>query len=138
MFYQGGPIEHCTHVPGPVAQSSAESKYNVSYTTGMALVNFRMLNNEFMNKDPDLVLEQSPLIIFDGKSSECMDDNGKGTKHTRKISRRIHFIRNCEECNMHKTVWYDGGPKLADIGTKNNREDELNPRLEYAMVRLEN
>ena len=23
IFYQGGPIEHVTHVPGPVAQSSA-------------------------------------------------------------------------------------------------------------------
>ena len=25
VFYQDGPIYHCTHVPGPVAQSSAES-----------------------------------------------------------------------------------------------------------------
>ena len=26
FFYQGGPIDHGTHVPGPVAQSSAESE----------------------------------------------------------------------------------------------------------------
>ena len=25
VFYQGVPIDHCTHVTGPVAQSSAES-----------------------------------------------------------------------------------------------------------------
>ena len=25
VFYQGGAIDHCTHVPGPVSQSSAES-----------------------------------------------------------------------------------------------------------------
>ena len=25
IFYQGGPIEHGTHVPGPVAQSGSES-----------------------------------------------------------------------------------------------------------------
>ena len=25
MFYQGGPINHGTHVPGPVSQSSAEN-----------------------------------------------------------------------------------------------------------------
>ena len=25
MYYQGGPIDHGTHVPGPVSQSSAES-----------------------------------------------------------------------------------------------------------------
>ena len=28
IFYQGEPIDHGTHVPGPVAQSSAESDYN--------------------------------------------------------------------------------------------------------------
>ena len=28
IFYQGGTIDHGTHVPGPVAQSSAESEYN--------------------------------------------------------------------------------------------------------------
>ena len=26
ILYQGGPIDHGTHVPGPVAQSSAESE----------------------------------------------------------------------------------------------------------------
>ena len=26
IFYQGGPIDHGKHVPGPVAQSSAESE----------------------------------------------------------------------------------------------------------------
>ena len=26
IFYQCGPIDHDTHVPGPVAQSSAESE----------------------------------------------------------------------------------------------------------------
>ena len=30
IFSQGGPIDHGTHVPGPVAQSSAESEYNAS------------------------------------------------------------------------------------------------------------
>ena len=29
IFYQGGSIDHVTHVPGPVSQSSAESDYNV-------------------------------------------------------------------------------------------------------------
>ena len=28
MFYQGGPIDHCIHVPGKVAQSSSASEYN--------------------------------------------------------------------------------------------------------------
>ena len=28
IFYQGGPIDHGTHVPGTVDQSGAESGYN--------------------------------------------------------------------------------------------------------------
>ena len=51
MFYQGGPIDHCTHVPGPFYQSSAESEYNTACTAGMNLAHFRMTNNEFLNKD---------------------------------------------------------------------------------------
>ena len=55
IFYQGGSIEHVTHVPGPVAQSSAESEYNIEYTAGMALAHFRILIHELLNKDPDIV-----------------------------------------------------------------------------------
>ena len=32
IFYQGGTIDHGTHVPEPVAQSSAESEYNAACT----------------------------------------------------------------------------------------------------------
>ena len=45
VFYQGGPIDHCTHVPGPVSQSSAESEYNEEFTAVMALSHSIMLNN---------------------------------------------------------------------------------------------
>ena len=55
IFYQGGPIDHDTHVPGPVSQSISESEYNAACTTGMVLSHFRMLIHEFLNKDPDTV-----------------------------------------------------------------------------------
>ena len=71
-----------------------------------------------------------------------MDNNSEDNKPTRHITRSyeliINFIRDCEECNLHKKVWRGGGLKLSDIGTKHVREDELNPRLGYAMVRLDN
>ena len=63
----------------------------------MALAHFRMLIHEFLNKDPDIVPEEAPLIFLDGKSAMCMDKNGKDTKHTRHISRRMHFVRNGEK-----------------------------------------
>ena len=55
MFYKGGPIDNCTHVTGTVAQYSAESEYTAVCTTGMDSENSRMINNEFLNKDTDVV-----------------------------------------------------------------------------------
>ena len=43
IFYQGVPIDHGTHVPGPVSQSSADIDYNAACTAVMALAHFRML-----------------------------------------------------------------------------------------------
>ena len=136
IFYQGGPIDHGTHVPGPVAQYSVESEYNAACTAGMALAHFRMLIHEFLNKDTDIFPEEAPLIVLDSKSAMCMAKNGKDTKHTRHIVRRIHFVRNGEKCKMHKIDWCEGGLQLADIVTKNVSEPDLTPRMKYFMVRL--
>ena len=67
-----------------------------------------------------------------------MENYGKDSKHLRKFSRIMHLVRNDSECNIQETIWCEGGLKLLVIGTKNVREDELNPRLEYTMVRLDN
>ena len=104
----------------------------------MALAQFRMLNNNFPNKDPDVVPEQSPLIILDSKSAVCMSKNRKETKQTRHISRIMHFVRNGEEFNLHKKVWCEEGLQLAEIWTDNIREYGLNNKLRYYMVRLYN
>ena len=102
IFYQGGPIYHGTHVPGPVAQFSAESEYNATCTVGMALAHFRMLIHEFLNEDPYMVPEEDPLIVLDSKSSMCMANNVNDTKHTIHIARRMHFVRNGENCKIQK------------------------------------
>ena len=67
-----------------------------------------------------------------------MDKNGKYTKHTRQIYRRLHFVRNGENCKIHKIDWCEGGLKLADIATKHVSENDLNTRMKYIMVRLDN
>ena len=73
---------------------------------------------------------------MDGKLSVCMAKNGKDTKLTRNFSIILHFVRNGEYWNMHKKVWCEEDMQLSDIGTNNVKEDELNPRLGYSMVRL--
>ena len=62
----------------------------------------------------------------------------KDTKHTGHISRRIHLVRNGEECSLHHTVWCEGCLQLEDIGINNFRADEFNPRLRYDMVIFDN
>ena len=138
IFYQGGPIVHGTHAPGPVAQSSAESEYNAACTAGMALAYLRMLINELLNKDPDIVPQKDPLIFLDSKSTMCITNNGKDAKHTIHIARIMHFLRNGEKFKIRKIDWFEGGLQLEEIGTKNVSEPDLTPRMKYIMVRLEN
>ena len=63
----------------------------------MALAHFRMLVHELLNEDPDMVPKEAPLIVLDSKYARCMAKNGKDTKHTRYIARRMHLVRNGEK-----------------------------------------
>ena len=97
-----------------------------------------MLIHELLNKDPEIVPEEAPLVVLDSKSYMRMANNGRGTKHTSCITRRIHFVRNGEKCKMHKIDWCEGGLYLADIATKNVGGNDLTPRMKYIMVIFEN
>ena len=66
----------------------------------MDLAHFRMLINELLSKDPDIVPEEVPLIILDIKYAVCISNNGKYTKHTMHIARRIHLVTNGEKCQL--------------------------------------
>ena len=94
IIYQGGPIDHGTHVPRPFAQSSAESEYNSACTTGIALAHFRIFIHELLNKDPDIVPEEDTMIVLDSMSSIFVAVNVKDTKHTRQIVRIMHLVSN--------------------------------------------
>ena len=104
----------------------------------MDLAHFRMLIHELLNEDPDLGPEEAPMILLDSKSAMCMAKNDKDTKQTRRIAKRIHFLRNGEKCKMHNIDLCAEVLQLGDIGTKNVGEPNLTPRMKYIMVRLEN
>ena len=57
----------------------------------MDSAHFRMLIHELLNKDQDIVPEEAPMIVLDGKSDMCMANNGNNAKHTRHIARIIHL-----------------------------------------------
>ena len=78
------------------------------------------------------------MIILDSKSAVCMDNNGKDTNHKRHISRIVHLVRNGENFKMKNIDWCGGGLQLADITTRNVGKNDLNTRMKYIMVRLDN
>ena len=138
IFHQGCQIDDGTHIPVPVAQSSKESNYNTACTVGMDLKVFRVFIREFLSKDPYIFPKVYPLIILDSKSDVCSANNGKDTKHTRNIYRRVHFVRNEEKCKMNKIDWCEGSLQLEEIETNNVGENNLIPGMKYIMVRLDN
>ena len=97
-----------------------------------------MLIHELLNKDPEIVPEEAPLIVLDIKSDMCMANNVKDTKHTRHIARRMHFVRNGEKFKMHKIDWCEVGLQLEDIAANNVGDHYLTPRMKHIMVILDN
>ena len=91
-----------------------------------------------LNKDPDIVPEETYLVILDGNSTMCIGNNGKDTKLTSHIARRIHFVINGEKCKFHRIHWCEGGLQWADISAKSFGEHDLTPMMKYIMVRLDN
>ena len=104
----------------------------------MYLAHFRTLFHEFLNKNPYIVPESESLIILDSKYDMCMNKNGKGTKNNRHITRRVHFAINGESYKTHMSKCFEGGLQLAEIATNNDREYNVNTRIKYIMVRLDN
>ena len=104
----------------------------------MDLAHFRISIHEFLNKDPDMVPEEASLIVLYIKYAMWTAKNGKDTKHTRHIARRMNFVRNGKKYKMHNIDWCEGGLQLAYISTKNLSEPYITPSMKYIMVRLEN
>ena len=48
-----------------------------------------------------------------------MDNNGKDTKHTSHITRKMHLVRKDEEFNPQNKVLFEVGIQLVNIVTKN-------------------
>ena len=71
-----------------------------------------MLIHELLSKYQDIVPKEALLIILDIKSVFCVANNDNDTKNTGHISRRVHFLINGENFNMHNIDWCEGGLQL--------------------------
>ena len=78
-----------------------------------------MLIHELLNKYPDKVTEEAPMIVLDSKFAMYMAKNGKDTKQTRYMTRIMNFKGIEEKWKMHKFDSCEEGLQLADIDTEN-------------------
>ena len=74
-----------------------KSEYNAAFTVVIYLTHLRMLTNAFLSKGSYIFIEEAPLIILCRKYALCMAYNGKDTKHTIHIDRRVHLVINDEK-----------------------------------------
>ena len=75
---------------------------------------------------------------MDSKYDDFMANNGKYTKHTSHIDRKVSLVRDGERCKIHNIDWCEGGLQLAEISTKGVGENDLNTRMKYIVVMLDN
>ena len=54
------------------------------------------------------------------------------------ISIRVPFSINGEKCKMYKIGWCEWGLQLEYSATKNVGENDLNHRMKYIMLKLDN
>ena len=67
-----------------------------------------------------------------------MSNYCKDNKHTRNVAKIVNFVRNGKNCKMQDIEWCEGGLQFSDIATNNVGESDLNPRIKYSIVRLDN
>jgi hypothetical protein len=132
VFVQGGVVESASHLPDPVALSSAESEYNNCCVATMATNAIAMLVQELRGNDPD-----DPMcfpIILDSMSCIAMGNSFRDTKHTRHILRRYHFTRYMVSSERAMLCWVSGDVQISDPTTKNTSASAPTYILQIAMI----
>ena len=62
----------------------------------------------------------------------CTAKNGKDSKHTTHIFIRVHFVKNSDNCKIHKIEWCEVGLQLEYVATNNFGGTYFNPRMNIA------
>ena len=143
IFSQGGLIEANSSVPVPVAMSSAESEYMGACTAAMAGAHVRMLVYDYMYLGtPSYSIANQRLatpptiLMVDNQAAVKMSANDQLTRKSRHIERRFHYVREGQSTKMHSLHWCPGEDQLADIMTKTQSADKIDPHLERTLFAL--
>ena len=128
---QGGPVDHSSHLPIPVAMSSGEAEYISAATACMRASHLRMLTYDLRylctkGYDGDKLNEKPARIIIDNEAAICMAKCNKDTAGNRHVARRFHYVRQGTVLKEHKFEWISSKFQLADILTKVGTKPSFN------------
>ena len=121
---QGGPVDHSSHLPIPVATSSGEAEYISAATACMRASHLQMIILYDLRHlctasyDEDKLNEKPARIIIDNEAAICMAKCNKDTAGNRHVARCFHYVRHSTVRKEHKFEWISLKYQLADILTK--------------------
>jgi hypothetical protein len=100
VFYQGGIVAANSHVPVPVAMSSAEAEYMAACAACMnaaviraLLYDMRYLGTNEYKMVEDRIVFPPVILCVDNAAAVAMSTSTKLTKKTRHIARHFHFVK---------------------------------------------
>jgi KUP system potassium uptake protein len=143
ILYQGGVVAANSHVPTPVAMSSAEAEYMSACAASMNASVIRMLLYDMRYLGtPDYKSVEDPahfppsILCVDNSAAITMSKSPKLTKKTRHIARHFHFVRNGVELNLHSLIWVSNAIQIADVLTKTQPYNKIAPMVKIFMFTL--
>jgi hypothetical protein len=117
ILIQGGPVDASSHVPAPIANSSAESETNALSVAAMQTSHVRQIYCDIMYGDREA--PYTVPVFMDSTAGMDVAKNERGTKKTKHIERRWLYGRQQQQEGRIKIYHVDGVKyQLADLGTK--------------------
>jgi hypothetical protein len=143
VFYQGGIVAANSHVPIPVAMSSAEAEYMAACAASMnaavirsLLYDMRYLGTREYRMIEDKINFQPAILCVDNAAAVAMSQTPKLTKKTRHIARHFHFVREGVKRGLHVLKWVSKNIQLADVLTKTQPAAKTDPQVHVFMYQL--
>lgn len=145
VLYLGGVITAQSHVPLPVAMSSAEAEYMSACAaamnaavTRMLLYEMRFLGTTNYKIHEDIVSFPPSILCVDNAAAVLMSTSPKLTKKTRHIARHFHFVRDGVDRKLHTLHWVSNKLQIADVLTKTQVSSKIAPMIPIFMFTLPN
>ena len=135
-FAQGGPVDFAAYVPSPVAMSSVEAEWNAGATAGMAMSHLRMLYNELIGTETDMIWNPPILMLCDSASAVTLANSERDVKSLRHCKRRLFCMRQLRRSLELRYEHIDNTYMIADIGTKNLDSTALQPLCKVLLTKV--